>query len=79
MPSPRLIFPVAVIVPVILILPVPVISFPFKSSVPPSCGVVSANTESIVPEMLVIPPAVEPSPTYSCFVSVVYTNSPAKG
>ena len=78
-PSPRLIFPVAVIVPLMLILPVPVILLPFKSSVPPSCGVVSASSESIVPAMLVIPPAVAPSPTYSCFVSVVYTNSPAKG
>jgi len=38
------IIPLAFIVPVILILPVPVIFLLFKSKLPPSCGVVSLTT-----------------------------------
>jgi hypothetical protein len=60
-PSPKLIFPVAVIVPVILIFPVPVISLPFRSKFPPSCGDVS-STISFMP-VTTLPPAVAPSPT----------------
>ena len=78
-PSPKLMLPLALIVPVILILPVPVILLPFKSSSPPSCGEVSASNASIVPAIEVVPPAVVPSPMYSCLVSVTYINSPAKG
>ena len=46
-PSPRLILPVAVIVPLILILPVPTMSLLFKSKFPPSCGVTSSTTFDI--------------------------------
>jgi hypothetical protein len=61
-PSPKLMLPLALIVPVILMFPVPVILLPFKSSSPPSCGEVSATTESIVLAIDVVPPAVVPSP-----------------
>jgi hypothetical protein len=37
-------FALAVILPVILISPVPVTSFEFKSKSPPNCGVVSETT-----------------------------------
>ena len=43
------IFPDDCIVPVILILPVPVISELFKSKFPPSCGVTSSTTFDIPP------------------------------
>ena len=62
-------FPVAVILPWMLILPLPVILLPFKSKSAPSCGVVS-STISLMP-VTTVPPAVEPSPTNSLFVSVV--------
>ena len=52
---------------------------PFKSSSPPNCGLVSANSESIVFAIVVVPPAVVPSPTYNCLVSVTYISSPTKG
>jgi len=65
--------------PVIVILPVPVISLLFKSNVPPNCGVESANSESIVPAIEAFPPAVVPSPTYNCLVSVTYISSPSEG
>ena len=58
-PSPKLIFPVAVIVPSILMLPVPTISFPFRSMLPSSAG------------KILLPPTVVPSPTNKLFVSVV--------
>jgi hypothetical protein len=41
--------PLAVKLPVILIFPVPVISFEFKSKSPPICGVVSSTTFDIPP------------------------------
>ena len=42
--SPVTVNPSVVIVPVLLILPVPVMSLEFKSKSPPSCGVVSSTT-----------------------------------
>ena len=56
--SPKLMLPVAVIVPSISILPVPVIFCPFKSSGPPSCGELSSIIE-LIPNTG-FPPAVEP-------------------
>ena len=76
-PSPKLILPDAVTVPVMFILPVPVMFLPFKSRLPPSCGVVS-STMSFCP-VTMLPPTVEPSPTHTFLVSVVYTSSPATG
>ena len=44
-----------------------------------NCGLVSDNSESIVFAIVVVPPAVVPSPTYNCLVSVTYISSPTKG
>ena len=58
---------VAVIIPVILTLPVPVISLLLRSKSPPSCGVVSVTTSGITPERLV---RAEPSPLNAVAVKV---------
>ena len=45
--SPSTVKPSVVIVPVLLILPVPIMSLEFKSKSPPSCGVVSSTTSLV--------------------------------
>ena len=44
---------------------------PLTSKLPPSCGVVSLTISVNHPQDTAVPPAVEPSPTYTSFVSVV--------
>ena len=69
---------VAVIIPVILTLPIPVISLPLRSKLPPNCGVVSSMIlESSPASALAISTIVPPSRRY-IFLSALFTaNSPS--
>ena len=68
---------VAVTTPVILMLPVPVISLPLRSKSPPNCGVVSSRRLAIAPDPLmttVVIPVILPSE--STWITAVESASP---